>query len=137
MKHCTSLARLRDCRNFWHPQPALEREDILGKLPRVLIYKRYIDDVLIIQSGERSQDLKEVLDSWHNHIVFEVVQAGEEVCFLDLKIALDKDTQRVHRTLFKKPLNVYGFVPYSSAHPKTCFVGIVKGVRKRLLCAFD
>ena len=51
--------------------------------------------------------------------------------YLDLTVWIEDG--KMKRTLFKKEMNKYSFIEPESCHPQSCFVGTVKGIRKRIL----
>ena len=98
----------------------------LTKPPGVILWKRYIDDILIVYKGP-FEDLQKFLDDYNNladtiHVNWK--WSNSRIDFLDLTIKID---QRINRTiplldvkLFRKPGNAYQYLPFDSAHPPHC-----------------
>ena len=105
-------------------------------LPRfrrfLLLYKRFIDDVLGIwlQHPDPSIDAKawqEFQDAMNSFkgLVWEFTPRTHTVDFMDLTITLRNDT--IHTKIFEKALNLYLYIPSHSAHPAGVLSGLIQG----------
>ena len=94
----------------------------------IIMYKRYIDDVLIISTRNILQQLIVAFNEYDDHISISHDAANEDerctlVSFLDLEIAI-VDSQLTYRT-FRKPMATYNYLPYESCHSQQCKDAIV------------
>ena len=99
---------------------------------------RYIDDGLLIIENKYSKDyILEQLNSWHPCISVKAqsLTVGQEAIFLDLSLRLEDGCTR-YKT-YRKPQNLYDYLPATSAHPSTVVRGIVIGECRRLLLTND
>ena len=100
----------------------------------VLLWKRFIDDVLGLFKGSQNQ-FEEYVE-WLNSIMRGVVKfkanfSISHVEFLDLVISI-KDG-KLKTNLFVKPSNSQLYLDYNSNHPKHCKTGIIYGQALRIV----
>lgn len=97
----------------------------------VLYYGRYIDDIFMVFRGS-FQELESLLPS--------ITIPGLEITwtysktstpFLDVEVRLSK-TGELSTTLFRKGLNRYMYIPFSSGHPLSVKKALVKAERTRM-----
>ena len=103
-------------------------------LERIKLWKRFIDDILMLFKGTQSEC--ESLVNWLNSlqpgvIKFKYQYSTEVIEFLDLKIYLEGG--RLKTNLFIKPSNQQLYLDYFSNHPQPCKEGIVYGQALRIL----
>jgi len=96
----------------------------------VLFYGRYIDDIFMIFQGS-TQDLQLLLPT----ITIPGLEinwdySANSMPFLDTEISI-RDGQ-LHSTLFRKRLNRYMYIPFSSGHPMSVKKAFVKAERTRM-----
>jgi len=106
----------------------------------LLYYKRFIDDIFGIwidddNSGKDfTQCLKDQTKTWENFkntlnqfgsLKWNVESLTKSTNFLDITITI-KDKQLTTVT-YQKPLNLYLYIPPLSAHPSSCFKGLITG----------
>jgi hypothetical protein len=102
--------------------------------PHLLYYKRYIDDIFGIwlppptQKQTIWESFKQDLNHWGT-LSWVIENPSSETTFLDLNIKII-DSKIVTAT-FQKPLNLYLYLPPNSAHPPSCFKGLITGELKR------
>jgi hypothetical protein len=99
----------------------------------LLFYCRYIDDIFGIWIPSRKNNhtwrcFKEQLGNW-GKLTWSIKEPSKQVNFLDLIINLDKST--ISFSTYKKPLNLYLYIPPLSAHPNSCLKGLIKGELQR------
>jgi hypothetical protein len=85
----------------------------------VLFYRRFLDDILIVTTGDNSA-LLSAFSSARPTIKLEVTQSPRTVNFLDVQIykgPIFATTDHLDTTIHQKALNLYLYIPYSSAHP--------------------
>ncbi|KAG9462051.1 hypothetical protein GDO78_014998 [Eleutherodactylus coqui] len=72
--------------------------------PRIVLYKRYIDDILIIWKGSSEQltEYIRVLNTNEYNFKFTDHISNKSVVFLDLELAIENDKEIITRTHFKQ-----------------------------------
>jgi hypothetical protein len=88
----------------------------------LLFYRRYIDDIFGIwlpppDDGTTWKNFKETLNNW-GKLIWTVKELSTQTNFLDLYVSV-KEKSIVFST-YQKPLNLYLYIPPSSAHPTSC-----------------
>jgi len=108
-----------------------ENVEILPKFQQNLIYyRRYIDDILGIWVPPSNVDndsferFKTKLNSWGS-LKWVVQNPTKRIQFLDLDLSLDNS--RITMETYQKPMNLYLYIPPLSAHPPSCFKGLIFG----------
>ena len=118
----------------------LETEFLKEEIVRPLVWRRFIDDILVIwpDSKEKLVELLTRLNKYHATIKFTSTISPEEVTFMDLTIFKGKRFNECGkldiRPHFKKT-NKFQYLHYSSCHPRSTFQGIVRGELIRILRA--
>ena len=82
-----------------------------------------------VPAGERSSSLLSAFHAWHPAIQFEVSSEGV-VNFLDLKLWASESL--LTYDLFRKPRNLYLYLPFGSNHPPSVFRSLITGEAKRI-----
>ena len=103
-------------------------------LDRILLWKRFIDDILMLFRGSKQecQELVNWLNSLHPGVIkFKHEYSTEKVEFLDLVIS--KENERLETNLYIKPCNKQLYLDFNSNHPQPCKEGIVLGQALRVL----
>ena len=113
-------------------QEAFKKDNCL--LGKVQLWKRFIDDVLMLFKGSKEEC--ENLVSWLNSLYPGVIKfkheySTEMVEFLDLKILLEGG--KLETNLYIKPSNLQLYLDYFSNHPEPCKEGLVYGQAVRIL----
>jgi len=113
---------------------AFEQESEIPYSDTLLYYRRYIDDVLAIVRGPRSNADKFIqnLNTLHPALKFDAEVSSSCVSFLDVHLYLKDDPNRpgcttLQTKVYQKPLNAYQYIPWSSYHPDTVKRSFVKG----------
>ncbi|XP_067124079.1 uncharacterized protein [Centruroides vittatus] len=95
----------------------LESKIITKYLPNILLYKRYIDDILIL--WRLKPDISEFLDSFNDNpygMTLKIDQAhASEAHFLDINIKFDQTT--THTEVYRKPEAEHLYIPVGSCDP--------------------
>jgi hypothetical protein len=101
--------------------------------PYVLLYKRFIDDILLVL--KKGFDINLLLKSFGDLKLNTVI--GQAVNFLDLNISICKITRLLEFKLFIKPTNTFCYLPCHSDHPSFIFLNIPKSIfmRPRRICS--
>jgi hypothetical protein len=100
----------------------------------LIYYKRYIDDVIGIwlppakNQTNAWNNFKDLLSSWGT-LKWTVEDPSTSISFLDLNIRIEGSS--ITTSTFQKPLNLYLYIPPLSAHPPSCFKGLIYGELKR------
>ena len=103
-------------------------------LDRILLWKRFIDDVLMLFDGSKEECEK--LVDWLNSLLpgvikFKFQYSTEMVEFLDLEIFVENE--RLETNLFIKPSNLQLYLDFFSNHPEPCKQGVVYGQTLRIV----
>ena len=109
-----------------------ERHKLLPKFSNMLLlYKRFIDDVLGIwkpsTDGLDSQtweEFKTSMNEW-GKLRWVISERSTSANFLDLTLTITNG-KIISRT-FQKSMNLYLYIPPVSAHPTSCFKGLIVG----------
>ena len=110
-----------------------ERQSILPTHGRNLLYfKRFIDDVLGVWIGNATDEW----DSFQSLLAFgslqwETSDPSDTAIFLDLEISINPDTHRIATKTYQKPMNLFLYIPPTSAHPPGVLKSIVLGNLQR------
>jgi len=102
--------------------------------PSLIYYKGYIDDVIgiwlppIRNQASTWNNFKNLLSSWGS-LKRTVEDPSTSINFLDLNIRIEGSS--ITTSTFQKPLNLYLYIPPLSAHPPSCFKGLIYGELKR------
>jgi len=100
----------------------------------ILYYRRYIDDIFGIwippdtQQEATWNDFEKQLNNWGN-LEWAINKPSTKTTFLDLNIILHQT--KIHTSTFQKSLNLYLYIPPSSAHPPSCLKGLIYGELRR------
>lgn len=100
--------------------------------PKMLFYKRYIDDVFGIWSGTEDELRRHI--EWGNNLTTSLKwnpEFGSTVNFLDLKISNSNGI--LSYATHQKDMNTYSYIPPFSNHPRSVFKGFIKGELIRYL----
>jgi len=104
----------------------------------ILYYKRFIDDAIIIMLMSSSDDstykaFGEAMNSFGEHgsrLTWDVTAPGRTLDFLDLTISI-LDNGSIQTCTYQKPLNLFLYLPATSAHPPGVLFGLVYGMFQR------
>jgi hypothetical protein len=100
----------------------------------LLFFKRYIDDIIGIWIPPNDNDpgpwdyFKTKLNEWGN-LRWKIEEPSKRTVFLDLEIQLENTT--ITTKTYQKDMNLYLYIPPSSAHPPSCFKGLITGELRR------
>ena len=108
------------------------REFLHTQNKRPLTLARYIDDIFMIWT-DTEQELTTFLtelNAFHPNLHFTHQHSLETIDFLDLTIYKDTHfdiTNILDTKTFQKPLNLYQYLHFTSAHPSKVFKAIIRG----------
>jgi hypothetical protein len=105
-------------------------KDIVTKYSNsILLYKRFIDDVILIIKNDTTQiqKFKTDMNNIHPNIKLIWTPISLKVDFLDITIMLDLNTSKIRTHTFQKPLNKYSYLPFKSYHTLSMKTGFIKG----------
>ena len=115
----------------------LETQMLDNAQQRPLCWKRYIDDIFFIWTGDESelQEFQNHIDSFHPTIKFTFEQSVNQVPFLDVLVELDKN--RIKTQLYSKPTDAHLYLLPTSSHPHHIFKSIPysQTLRIRRVCS--
>ena len=116
----------------------LEHRIIEGLTNKPRLWKRFIDDILAIWTGNPDDVMNTLnqLNRTHKTIKFTHEISPDHVVFMDLEIYKGKrfrETGKLDIRPHFKPTNKFQYLHYSSSHPKATFKGIVRGELTRIL----
>ena len=105
-----------------------ERNKILPSYSKYLLfYKRFIDDVIGIWDGsdnETWEQFQQAMNSW-GKLKWVISERSKKADFLDLTISIEHG--KILTRTFQKSMNLYLYIPPISAHPTSCFKGLIVG----------
>jgi hypothetical protein len=96
----------------------------------LLYYRRYIDNVIDLwlppeqHNTEHWNQFKERLNGW-GHLKWKIEDPSKQTVFLDLELKIH-NTSFITKT-YQKDMNLYLYIPPLSAHPSSCFKGLLTG----------
>ena len=102
----------------------------------LLYYRRYIDDVIMVWDFDGTP----AADRWYKEFLqetsfgllrWEATEPTDTVIFLDVSVTLHQG--RLSNRLYEKALNLYLYLPPSSAHPPGVLAGLITGMILRIL----
>jgi len=112
-----------------------ENKHIIPNFKHNLIYyKRYIDDIFGIWLPPKENAtatwnrFKETLNSW-GKLEWVIEEPSWQTNFLDLHLEIHGPS--IDISTYQKPMNLYLYIPPLSAHPPSCFKGLITGELKR------
>ena len=99
----------------------------------IALYKRYIEDILIVAHNVALHSFLEIMNSFDPdiRITHDSSETDKETSFLDVYI--DITGGYVHYSTYRKPMCMYDYLPFSSWHDRNCKLGIFKEEVFRLL----
>jgi len=92
----------------------------------LLYYKRFIDDIYGIWNGNHTNEWDEFCKDLNNFgiLTWEVEKLSDtNVNFLDLTLTIEND--RIVSKTFQKKMNLFLYLPSTSAHSPSCIKGTV------------
>jgi hypothetical protein len=98
--------------------------------PNLLYYKRYIDDIFGIWLPPKTNKdttwraCKDTLNNWGS-LKWTIEDPSSKTAFLDRNISIQDS--RIVTTTLQKQLNLYLYIPPSSAYPPGCLKGLING----------
>ena len=100
----------------------------------VVLYKRYIDDILLVTHTPVLHAVMLVLNSFDPRIkvTHDDSESASGTSFLDIYICISSKSTLSYRT-YHKPLCMYDYLPFASCHDRISRTGIFKGELIRLL----
>jgi len=102
--------------------------------PNLLYYRRYIADIFGIWVPNHTTPentwatFKNSLNSWGS-LEWTTEEPSLHTHFIDLKISVQN--QKIITSTYQKEMNLYLCIPPLSAHPSSCFKGLIHGELKR------
>jgi hypothetical protein len=103
---------------------------IHAAFPHLLVYRRFIDDLWGAMTAESTGALAQWLNARHPAVHITLVE-GRDAVFLDLHIYMGQrywSDGRLDVEVYQKPLNLYLYVPFHSAHPRHIFPAVVRSL---------
>ena len=92
------------------------------------LYRRYIDDVLLIIQSQNDKiilELQAELNNIHPKIRLTWTNQSQTCNFLDLTLWITPKNH-IQSNVFQKPLNIYAYLPYHSYHTESQKKGFIK-----------
>jgi hypothetical protein len=103
----------------------------------LLLYKRFIDDVLIITKDSDIAELQGELNSLHPAIKLTWTPPAKHCNFLDIVVTFKNN--RLCTSVYQKQLNTYAYLPFHSYHTTSQKKGFIKGeaIRYARICTSE
>lgn len=110
-----------------------ERTSILPTYGDQLLYfKRFIDDIIGIWTGGDCPAWTQFRrDLSFGSLQWETSMLSNSVVYLDLEISIDPDSRRLTTRTYQKPMNLFLYIPPTSAHAPGVLKSIVFGNLQR------
>lgn len=107
----------------------LEKDLVTQYSDYLVIYKRFIDDIFLIWSGEKDKLLEflSCLNNRNDRINLTYVIEESSIAFLDLLLFKEPSANRLQFSTYQKPLNKYLYIPFESFHPASNKRAFIKG----------
>jgi hypothetical protein len=104
-------------------------------ISNLLYYRRYIDDIYGVwipttsgSNAETWEFFKKQLNRWGN-LKWVIEEPSLNTNFLDLTLSISES--KILTKTFQKDMNLYLYIPASSAHPPSCLKGLIMGEMRR------
>jgi hypothetical protein len=110
---------------------------LLQRYSKITFYRRYIDDIFLIFKGTEA-DLRNLFNTFEiKGLKITWESSNTSMHFLDVLVFKQKNS--IATTVYRKWLNKYMYIPWSSAHPISVKKAFVKAERTRLrtICSND
>lgn len=106
-------------------------------LGTLLLFKRFIDDVLIITTDSNITELQGELNSLHPSIKLTWTPPAKYCNFLDIVVSLKNN--KLCTSVYQKQLNTYAYLPFHSYHTTSQKKGFIKGeaIRYARICTSE
>ena len=100
-------------------------KNVINNPPKgILLFERFIDDIIVIADNPDPETLTNLFQSISNeHITYTVDKPGRTCNFLDLTIELN-DNNGIETVTFFKPTSTFSFVHSKSDHPAHCLASL-------------
>jgi hypothetical protein len=101
---------------------------------QLLYYKRYIDDIVGVWLPNSENDsttwenFKKDLNNWGS-LQWKIENPSKKTVFLDLELSVQGNA--ITTKTYQKDMNLYLYIPPLSAHPPSCFKGLITGEVRR------
>jgi hypothetical protein len=96
---------------------------------QLLFYRRFIDDGIGVWLGDDPKiwaSFLKCLNTWGS-LKWTSDGLTDEIIFMDLKITIDPESNRLTYETYQKSMNLYLYIPPNSAHPTGLLRGLVFG----------
>jgi hypothetical protein len=107
----------------------LERETVTKYIKSgiLLLYKRFIDDILVFIKNDNAtlESLKSDLNNINPKISLTWTAKSTNCNFLDINLFCSEDNY-IHTNVYQKPLNMYAYLPFHSYHTPGQKKGFIK-----------
>lgn len=118
---------------YLHRHDQYLKENLHGQLH---CHFRYIDDgLMLVDMAVEDDAITQLINAWNDQIQVKPVSSGDSADCLDLTITICRNDSFAfldYRT-YRKPQNIYSYVPANSEHRSTVFDSIVRCEARRLL----
>lgn len=96
---------------------------------KLLLYKRYLDDVFAIIHGSKQDALNFVqgLNELEPDMINLTGEIDKRIVFLDVTVMWNCRSYQFETKTFQKPMNRYPYLPWKSFHTKDMKKGFIKG----------
>nr|XP_047128840.1 uncharacterized protein LOC124809161 isoform X1 [Hydra vulgaris]XP_047128841.1 uncharacterized protein LOC124809161 isoform X1 [Hydra vulgaris] len=100
----------------------------------ILLYKRFIDDILIIFTGttQQTEELTTYANTLHNDIKFTFNTSNDKINFMDITLQINKNNNTLTSKLYRKPTDTLSLLNFHSNHPRHQKIGIIYSQALRL-----
>ncbi len=98
----------------------------------ILLYARYIDDIFALVEAESEQEARSYCLDHIGPLRLSWEVSDTRIHFLDVEVYISSDKASLCYKPYRKPLNHYSRIPWSSSHPKHVKKSVFSGELARL-----
>jgi hypothetical protein len=100
----------------------------------IVLYKRFIDDILIIFTGttQQMEELMTYANNMHKDIKFTFNTSNDKIDFMDITLQVNNYNNTLTSKLYRKPTDTLSLLNFRSNHPRHQKIGIIYSQALRL-----
>lgn len=112
----------------------VESQILLELGDKITMWKRFIDDVFLVNKNLPEPELLDRCNDVHPNICFTLeTPVDRELPFLDVKLKIDDNTRKFKTTFYHKSCHSNAVIPWSSHHPRHVKINVLKNDIQRAI----